>query len=937
MDRAEILLAKFCVQLVAIFVLLFLPVAVSGQSPQPQDWLLRVNEIRNAEGKRTEAKILELRGLMEEYLQRGNPKDSIYARMAHRLGDFYRIVPDFNGAITYFEIAEAINSSNSVYAEPKYLCETYCNLGLTYLEIDNKKAEEYFGKSLEIFRRYPEEKGFVAAIIQENRAAYFFGVGDYEKSVEVIEYAFATIPGAFESTSGKLLLLQKAYSLQQLGFTQESKKISTENIRYFESNDIDKDIRAVAYSIYSQFLEKDGRVSEARLYLEKCFELQQELNYSEQMANTLYMMGSLYVKISPGRARKYFQQAVDLVNRNKTMRLLPILYNGIGVAFQNEGSHIKALEYFQKGLLSMGLGFFDDDIFVNPGLAHFEQSTNSQFGVVLLKNKGESLLQHYKPTKQNQDFLTASFQTHLIADKLVDLMRWSQSGQLSKQYWRGRVKSLYETALETCYYLEDERFAFYFLEKSRAVLLNDKLNEIAATQSLSNEDAITEISLKSRIDELKNQIENSKTADPGRLAIVAELNDQQLKYQTFIKDIERKYPTYFQYKYDTAVIRLGEFQKRMELNQQDFVSYFFGEENIFMFKVDGKGVVFEMRPVSGLLDKLDRFNELIVNKNVLNLNYREFLSLSKQIYDDLVAPLRIESERVIFSMEERFIPFEALVTLDSDPESFLLKSLAISYTYSAQFLHKFHDNTDLVKPKIAGYAPVDFSNYQKTPLTGSAESVSRLGAFFPGSKLFLSQKASRDNFVNDFHKYPIVHVYSHAEAGFESGEHVIFFSDKMLRISEVPWESRPKTNLIVLSACNTGVGKAIKGEGVMSFARAFASIGIPSSMTTLWEVDDLATYAIDERFYKYLAEGYYSDVALQKAKLDFLNAQDKSNRIPYYWSGPILVGNVRRFEPSSSDFQIPFILIGVLIFLSIIIFISSKTGKLVKIGGTDTV
>jgi CHAT domain-containing protein len=56
------------------------------------------------------------------------------------------------------------------------------------------------------------------------------------------------------------------------------------------------------------------------------------------------------------------------------------------------------------------------------------------------------------------------------------------------------------------------------------------------------------------------------------------------------------------------------------------------------------------------------------------------------------------------------------------------------------------------------------------------------------------------------------------------------------------------------------------GEGIFSFKSGFAALGIPSSVTNLWSVDDKSTYKITELFYKYLAKGLPLDIALQNAK-----------------------------------------------------------------------
>jgi CHAT domain-containing protein len=109
-------------------------------------------------------------------------------------------------------------------------------------------------------------------------------------------------------------------------------------------------------------------------------------------------------------------------------------------------------------------------------------------------------------------------------------------------------------------------------------------------------------------------------------------------------------------------------------------------------------------------------------------------------------------------------------------------------------------------------------------------------------------------------------------------------------MSELTQESRPSTKLAVISACKTGIGKLYQGEGVFSFNRAFASIGIPSSVINLWSVDSKSTYQLTELFYKYLAKGMTTDLALQSAKLEFIKSSGKEQTLPYYWAAVILVG-----------------------------------------------
>ena len=119
---------------------------------------------------------------------------------------------------------------------------------------------------------------------------------------------------------------------------------------------------------------------------------------------------------------------------------------------------------------------------------------------------------------------------------------------------------------------------------------------------------------------------------------------------------------------------------------------------------------------------------------------------------------------------------------------------------------------------------------------------------------------------------------------------MIYFSDSTLSLSDLLPEQKPITSLIVLSACQTASGKLYSGEGVFSFNRGFAALGIPSCVSNLWQVDNKSTYRLTELFYKYVADGLPLDVALQSAKREFRKTAVGEEKLPYFWAAPILVG-----------------------------------------------
>jgi CHAT domain-containing protein len=96
-------------------------------------------------------------------------------------------------------------------------------------------------------------------------------------------------------------------------------------------------------------------------------------------------------------------------------------------------------------------------------------------------------------------------------------------------------------------------------------------------------------------------------------------------------------------------------------------------------------------------------------------------------------------------------------------------------------------------------------------------------------------------------------------------------------------------DLVVLSACNTGLGKDVKGEGLIGLTRGFMYAGASSVVASLWKVDDEATAELMRHFYGYmLRDGLSPAAALRKAQVTM--SQQKRWQSPYYWAGFVIQG-----------------------------------------------
>jgi CHAT domain-containing protein len=112
--------------------------------------------------------------------------------------------------------------------------------------------------------------------------------------------------------------------------------------------------------------------------------------------------------------------------------------------------------------------------------------------------------------------------------------------------------------------------------------------------------------------------------------------------------------------------------------------------------------------------------------------------------------------------------------------------------------------------------------------------------------------------------------------------------DGFLQLYEI-YNLKLGADLVVLSACQTALGKDIRGEGIVSLTRGFMHAGAPRVVASLWNVDDAATAELMSRFYReMIVNGLRPAAALRAAQLDLAN--EKRYQSPYFWAAFVIQG-----------------------------------------------
>ena len=111
--------------------------------------------------------------------------------------------------------------------------------------------------------------------------------------------------------------------------------------------------------------------------------------------------------------------------------------------------------------------------------------------------------------------------------------------------------------------------------------------------------------------------------------------------------------------------------------------------------------------------------------------------------------------------------------------------------------------------------------------------------------------------------------------------------DRLLQTRDI-YNLKLNADLVTLSACQTGLGQFIRGEGIEGLSRPFFYAGSSSVLMSLWAVNDQATSQLMERFYRHLRASESLMEALRNAKLEMITSGTLSH--PYYWAGFIISG-----------------------------------------------
>lgn len=291
-----------------------------------------------------------------------------------------------------------------------------------------------------------------------------------------------------------------------------------------------------------------------------------------------------------------------------------------------------------------------------------------------------------------------------------------------------------------------------------------------------------------------------------------------------------------------------------------------------------------------LIQRVQEFRDAVVEEKETTK------PLGTALHDLLIKPLALgagEAVSIIPHEALHYLPFQALWT----GNGYLLQKAAISYAPSAAALLSVMQRQPSKAAKFLALGNPELGN-PSLALPGAQKEVEALVKLFPNSESYLQADATRDRLLKGAPHARLVHVAAH---GTVDPVDPLYSKLHLAKEANHPGTVEAKdiyglnltgTDLIALSACESGLGKVSRGDEIWGFTRSFLSAGAPALLVSLWPVSDDATEILMKRFYGELTKGASRRQALRDAELAVL--ADPRFSSPYYWAAFNLVGDGAR-------------------------------------------
>lgn len=873
-----------------------------------------------------------------------NPENFLSASSYQNLGIAAHMQGDYTLAESLFLKSLQLNEQLFSISDPA-LANIYINIGKFYNDISKYElALKYYDKSLILLSNIKlNSDNVLFAPIYWNKGNLLVHLGDYEKALYHLNKAYS------------IYILNPSYNEQNLaavlmdiGLIQDAIGNYDQAIYHYQLSAVNIQSPSIVKSFRNlgNVYYKLNMIDSARYYYLKSIYHSKKFfgKISVDLALCYEYYGLMLAELKPDSSIFYLKNSLSTLNElfegfNRDKARVKIR---LGEVFITNGNIDSAYNYFQNALIDLNF------IELPEGIDSIFDQTSSITDLYIpdaLNNTAQALLMKYQISSSKQ-YLSQSLHAIKNSWQATEFIRKTFTDEESQIILNNNARvtvdlgmvvslKLYETTGDLKY-LEE---AFGYSEKGKAVILLGALRglEARARTTIPAEIVSKEKNLNTEIAFYNNQVyeeKKRKMPDQGKLS---RWNDKLFmfrnSYDSLVSLIKDQYPDYYALKYDYSVIEAESVPELIE-SDQVMISYHFADTMVYGFFISREQFYFkQLGRRDTLVNKVNQLRQMFSSGSFFDADqnaFRELTLTCSELYQFLVFPfsedIRDKRLLIIPDGELGYLPFDMLLVNSPENNSagyssldWLIRHHAVSYASSATvYFESMAKNMERErKRKLLAIAPsynfssnlksrsqeLDSSLFRLTPIKGTHEEVNQIAKYYKTTKYF-DERATESAFKRMAGDYNLLHLAMHTMIDDQNPLYskLVFTltpgdstDDGLLNTYEL-FSLDLKGELAVLSACNTGTGKLERGEGIISLARGFFYAGIPSVIMTLWEIEDHSSAGLMDMFYRNLQDGLPKDIALQQAKLSYLEKAGKLYSHPYFWAGFVNIGKTSPVE-----------------------------------------
>lgn len=478
--------------------------------------------------------------------------------------------------------------------------------------------------------------------------------------------------------------------------------------------------------------------------------------------------------------------------------------------------------------------------------------------------------------------------------------------------------------------LQKKNIGFSFVENSKARQLVDLLTEKEIVNTSLPE------GLSNNFQKIENQLKKVNLELASNIPIIRRnrlLDNRDSLYNryTLLKDRIRLLDPAFANLIYPKPVDIQELQSVL-YNNEVFINFFVGDLQTIAVIITSSQTEIINLGISNRIKKLinrfkidfvDKQKEALKTGSLLSENTvrNNFHTISSQLYKTLWLPLAqtklLNDKHMILSPDDalHYLPFELLINNQVQEAyanyNYLLLDHSITYSSSATLLHYERTRGQSLQKTFKDFLGLGIVNFEDNHCSESNKDffnnllrskweIMKLASLFDEIKndILLDNKASEESFKRlALNEYKYIHFSTH---GLINPEKPSFNKllltpsnneDGCLNMYEL-FDLNLNADLVSFSACETGLGQLIRGEGMIGFSRALTYAGAPTAIVSLWEVQDFSTSYLFVDFYTELRKNPSNKyLPLRKAQRKMINAGGKYSN-PYYWAPFIFQGAI---------------------------------------------